>query len=54
MTAFMWNGENYLVKMTSDMAFLLEFQQVSEWLGFDPNNNPFLVPPEVLSAVSKI
>ena len=32
--------------------FLLEYPNVSEWLGFSPTSNPFLLPLEVLSEVS--
>jgi hypothetical protein len=48
----MWNKQEYLFKMCEDMMFLLEYPNVSEWLGFSPTSNPFLLPPEVLSEVS--
>ena len=52
---FKWNGENYLMKMTSgagDTAFLGEYSCVLDWLGFNPGLiNPFLVPPEIYGEV---
>lgn len=51
----MWNGQNYLVKMTTeggDTAFLSEFPEVTSWLGFNAGeNNPFLVPTETYGEV---
>eukprot|EP01038_Epipyxis_sp_PR26KG_P005550 gene5550-7671_t len=47
-TPFKWNGENYLTKMMSDLAFLDEFGHISDWLGFSVVSNPFLVPMEIL------
>jgi hypothetical protein len=53
---FMWNGTNYLLKMTSgsgDAAFLSAFDEVASWLGFAPHEmNPFLVPTELYNEVS--
>ena len=46
--AFMWNGQNYLVKMSHDLDFLddaiMSFP-VGAWLEFSARSNPFLVPP---------
>lgn len=47
----MWNNQEYLSKMCEDTMFLLEYPNVSEWLGFSPTANPFLLPPEVLFEV---
>jgi hypothetical protein len=47
----MWNKQEYLLKMCEDTVFLLEYPNVSEWLGFSPTANPFLLPPEVLFEV---
>jgi hypothetical protein len=55
---FLWNGVNYLVKMTTgsgDAAFLSAFDEVASWLGFAPHEmNPFLVPTELYNEVSVI
>lgn len=55
---FVWNGENYLRKMTNgagDTAFLSDYPTVIDWLGFNPGeNNPFLVPPETYGEVRMI
>lgn len=44
--AFLWNGTDYLEKMSTDSSFLKNYPEISSWLGFTPSN-PFLVPPEV-------
>lgn len=43
---FMWNGVEYLIKMADDYGFLHAFPNMTAWLGFMPNYNPFFVPPE--------
>jgi hypothetical protein len=45
---FMWNKVNYLTKMSNDYEFLNQFPQINQWLGFSHENNPFLVPPDIL------
>jgi len=40
----MWNGVNYLLKMTSDLDFLDDSRVVRQWLGFSVFRNPFVVP----------
>lgn len=45
---YLWNGQNYLLKITNDLYFLEDCPQVMDWLGFSPINNPFLIPPDVL------
>lgn len=46
---FLWNGVNYMDKLCEDLHFLVHYPFISEWLGFSPDCNPFLVPPEVFS-----
>lgn len=41
---FMWQAENYLVKMKSDTDFLKE-HKLSQWFNFSEKNDPFLVIP---------
>lgn len=45
---FFWNGQNYLEKIVEDLFFLDCYPQLTEWLGFKPSNNPFIVPPSIL------
>jgi hypothetical protein len=40
----MWNGVNYLLKMSSDLDFLDDSRTVRFWLGFPVFRNPFVVP----------
>eukprot|EP01041_Mallomonas_annulata_P001315 gene1315-2533_t len=46
-TPFLWNEEDYVMKMRSDLAYLQRFPMMREWLGFEPDDNPFIVPPEI-------
>ncbi|GMH54453.1 hypothetical protein TL16_g01676 [Triparma laevis f. inornata] len=42
---FMYQSNNYVVKMTSDLVFMNETNEIfGEWLGFDPKQNPLFVP----------
>jgi len=41
---FMWNGVNYLLKISSDLDFLDQYPIVTKWLGFSLNRNPFCIP----------
>lgn len=41
---FMWQTENYLVKMKSDTDFLKD-HKLSQWFNFSEKNDPFLVIP---------
>ena len=41
---FIWNGINYLLKMGSDLDFLVKYRAVNEWIGFSLVRNPFVVP----------
>ena len=41
---FMWNGINYLLKMTSDVDFMDENRTIHYWLGYPVFRNPFIVP----------
>lgn len=47
---YLWNGLDYLVKMRTDVDFLVNYPQFVAWLGFSPVGNPFLVPTEVFLA----
>ena len=49
---YLWNGENYVFKMVSDLNFMNEYPNVLEWLGFFNNKNPFLAPPAIFKNVS--
>lgn len=49
LTTFLWKGQNYLLKMATDLEFLDDpsvAAPVSAWLGFSARCNPFLMPPE--------
>ena len=41
---FMWNGSNYLLRMTSDLDYLAEYRAIRKWMGFNLLHNPFCVP----------
>lgn len=41
---FMWNGVNYLLKISSDIDFLAEYRAIKNWMGFPLVRNPFCVP----------
>lgn len=41
---FIWEGENYLVKMKTDTDFLRD-HELSKWFNFGDKNDPFLVIP---------
>ena len=45
---FLWNGKPYLEKIVNDVQFITKYPQISSWLGFSVENNPFLAPPELL------
>lgn len=42
--AFMWNGINYLLKMSSDLDYLADYLAIKRWVGFPLIRNPFCVP----------
>lgn len=42
--AFMWDDENYLLKMKTDTDFL-KGHKLSQWFNFSEKNDPFLVIP---------
>ena len=48
---FLWNGVNYLEKMMNDNHFMTNYPIVLEWLGFDPEISPLIVPLEVYEDV---
>ena len=41
--AFEWEGNNYLLKMCSDLDFL-DDTPVRRWVGFSLRRNPFILP----------
>ena len=41
---FLWNGINYLLRMPSDLDFLVRNAALSKFLGFSVHRNPFVVP----------
>ncbi|CAM9579434.1 unnamed protein product [Choristocarpus tenellus] len=41
---FLWNGEDYLVKVLHDCDFLDSLHSLREWLGFSLYHNPLLMP----------
>jgi hypothetical protein len=49
-TQFTWNGQNYLEKLCHDLDFMNNIPQIRDWLDFDLIGNPFIVPPEALTA----
>jgi len=51
-TPYMWNGEEYLQKMLTDMDQFAENKQLQLWLGFSLITNPFFVPQEIYIPVS--
>ncbi|GMH48625.1 hypothetical protein TrVE_jg14480 [Triparma verrucosa] len=52
---FTYQSTNYVVKMTSDLAFLVEKNDIfREWLGFDPKQNPLFTPADNLDVKSHI
>lgn len=40
----MWNGINYLLKMSSDLDYLADYLAIKRWVGFPLIRNPFCVP----------
>lgn len=51
---FLWNNENYIEKLKNDLSFLNDYINVILWLGFQINNNPFLIPPELYNPALKL
>ena len=41
---FMWNGSNYLLRMTTDLDYLADYRAIRKWMGFNLLHNPFCVP----------
>ena len=41
---FLWNGENYLLKMVTDLNFLDKNRTLKKWAGFSFERNPFAIP----------
>lgn len=44
---YIWNNSNYLLEMTTDLAFLTDVDPLVGWLGdtFELEGNPFLLAP---------
>ena len=42
--AFKWNGINYLLKMSSDLDYLMGYLAIKKWIGFELIRNPFMIP----------
>ncbi len=40
----MWNGINYLLKIPSDIDYLIEYIAIKKWIGFSLQRNPFIIP----------
>jgi hypothetical protein len=40
----MWNGENYLLKITRDLDYLDQYKPIRKWANFRLARNPFCVP----------
>jgi len=53
-TPFLWNGEEYLLKMLTDMDEFSENKQLNLWLGFSLKSNPFMVPQDIFVPVRYI
>lgn len=47
---YIWNGEEYLLKMVSDMDVFANNKQLCLWLGFNLENNPFFVPHDIFNS----
>ena len=45
---FIWKGENYLIKLNSDLYFLKQ-SKLSEFFNFSHKNDPFLIYPSTLN-----
>lgn len=44
---FVWENENYLLKMKSDTSTLLHKSHFSKYFNFSGKNDPFLVFPSI-------
>lgn len=44
----MWNGQNYLARIPTDLDFLRDFKPLMNWLRFDMLRNPFIIPRPML------
>lgn len=42
--AYFWNDINYLLKMPSDIDFLVQYKAIEDFIGFGLKRNPFIVP----------
>ena len=44
---FVWENENYLLKMKSDTSVTLYKSHFARYINFSPKNDPFLVYPSI-------
>jgi len=53
---YIWNGENYLLKISDDLEFLRSHEALTQWLGadFEFEGNPFMLAETVDSYVSMV
>ena len=47
---FIWENENYLLKMKSDTSHMLYNSHFSRYFSFSNKNDPFLVNPSIKSS----
>ena len=50
---FVWENENYLLKMKSDTTIALYSSHFGKYINFSPKNDPFLVYPSIKHPESK-
>ena len=51
---FIWEKQNYLLKILDDFSFFSDKDILKQWLGFDPTSNAFFVPTDDLDVDYKI
>lgn len=51
-TPFIWENENYLLKMKSDTSHMLYTSHFSRYFNFSNKNDPFLVHPSMKVSTS--
>jgi hypothetical protein len=49
---FVWENENYLLKMKSDTSVSLYHSHFSKYINFSNKNDPFLVYPSIKHATA--
>lgn len=53
-TPFIWENENYLLKMKSDTSHMLYTSHFSRYFNFSNKNDPFLVHPSMKAGTSSL